>query len=53
MTANTLTQAVRSQIAEAQKIAGGNGSEQDLAEARIELEVNQQYTVLPYRKLRF
>lgn len=33
-------QAVRSQIAEAQKIAGGSGSEQDIAEARIELEVN-------------
>ncbi|KAK4547129.1 hypothetical protein LTR36_001350 [Oleoguttula mirabilis] len=31
--------AVRNQIAEAQKIAGGSGSEQDIAEARIELEV--------------
>ncbi|MCJ1228825.1 delta subunit of the central stalk of mitochondrial F1F0 ATP synthase, atp16 [Toensbergia leucococca] len=31
--------AVRSQIAEAQKIAGGGGSEQDIAEAKIELEV--------------
>ncbi|MCJ1374715.1 delta subunit of the central stalk of mitochondrial F1F0 ATP synthase, atp16 [Loxospora ochrophaea] len=31
--------AVRSQISEAQKIAGGSGSEQDVAEARIELEV--------------
>jgi len=30
---------VRSQIAEAQKIAGGSGSEQDIAEAKIELEV--------------
>ncbi|KKK12154.1 ATP synthase subunit delta [Aspergillus ochraceoroseus] len=30
---------VRSQIAEAQKIASGNGSEQDIAEAKIELEV--------------
>ncbi|KAL4956693.1 ATP synthase [Aspergillus filifer] len=30
---------VRAQIAEAQKIAGGNGSEQDIAEAKIELEV--------------
>ncbi|KAL4797493.1 ATP synthase [Aspergillus venezuelensis] len=29
---------VRAQIAEAQKIAGGNGSEQDIAEAKIELE---------------
>ncbi|KAI9675118.1 MAG: delta subunit of the central stalk of mitochondrial F1F0 ATP synthase, atp16 [Caeruleum heppii] len=30
---------VRSQISEAQKIAGGSGSEQDIAEAKIELEV--------------
>jgi hypothetical protein len=36
---NTLIQAVRSQIAEAHKIAGGSGSEQDIAEAKIELEV--------------
>ena len=35
----TMLQAVRSQIAEAQKIAGGSGSEQDIAEAKIELEV--------------
>lgn len=34
-----LKQAVRSQITEAQKIAGGGGSEQDVAEAKIELEV--------------
>jgi len=33
-------QAVRSQISEAQKIAGGSGSEQDIAEAKIELEVS-------------
>ncbi|PVH94569.1 epsilon subunit of F1F0-ATP synthase N-terminal domain-containing protein, partial [Periconia macrospinosa] len=32
-------EAVRNQIAEAQKIANGNGSEQDIAEAKIELEV--------------
>lgn len=32
-------QAVRNQIAEAQKIASGSGSEQDIAEAKIELEV--------------
>ncbi|PQE13215.1 ATP synthase subunit delta mitochondrial protein [Rutstroemia sp. NJR-2017a BBW] len=32
-------EAVRSQIAEAQKIIGGSGSEQDIAEAKIELEV--------------
>jgi hypothetical protein len=31
--------AVRAQIAEAQKIASGGGSEQDIAEAKIELEV--------------
>ncbi|KAL5364752.1 ATP synthase [Aspergillus floccosus] len=31
--------AVKSQIAEAQKIASGSGSEQDIAEAKIELEV--------------
>jgi F-type H+-transporting ATPase subunit delta len=31
--------AVRSQISEAQKIVGGSGSEQDIAEAKIELEV--------------
>ncbi|BCR84349.1 F1F0 ATP synthase subunit delta [Aspergillus chevalieri] len=31
--------AVRAQVAEAQKVAGGNGSEQDIAEAKIELEV--------------
>ena len=35
------SKAVRSQITEAQKIAGGSGSEQDIAEARIELEVRQ------------
>ncbi|KAL8724004.1 MAG: hypothetical protein Q9166_008182 [cf. Caloplaca sp. 2 TL-2023] len=33
------SEAVRSQITEAQKIASGGGSEQDIAEARIELEV--------------
>lgn len=32
-------EAVKSQIAEAQKIAGGGGSEVDVAEAKIELEV--------------
>lgn len=34
-------EAVRSQIAEAQKVASGSGSEQDIAEAKIELEVRQ------------
>ncbi|KAJ5893289.1 ATP synthase subunit delta [Penicillium taxi] len=32
-------EAIRSQIAEAQKIASGSGSELDIAEAKIELEV--------------
>ena len=32
-------QAVKNQIADAQKIANGSGSEQDIAEAKIELEV--------------
>lgn len=35
-------QAVRNQISEAQKIASGGGSEQDVAEAKIELEVRTQ-----------
>lgn len=34
-------EAVKSQIAEATKIASGSGSEQDIAEAKIELEVRQ------------
>ena len=34
--------AVRAQIAEAQKVASGSGSEQDIAEAKIELEVSLQ-----------
>ena len=32
-------QSVQTQIQEAQRIAGGQGSEQDVAEAKIELEV--------------
>lgn len=32
--------AIRNQIAEAQKVANGSGSEQDIAEAKIELEVS-------------
>ncbi len=32
-------EAVRSQLSEAQKIAGGSGSEQDIAEAKVEIEV--------------
>ena len=34
-------EAVRNQIAEAQKIANGSGSAQDVAEAQIELEVRR------------
>lgn len=34
--------AIRAGIAEAQKVASGNGSEQDIAEAKIELEVRQR-----------
>lgn len=39
---NFSDEAVRSQISEASKIAGGSGSEQDIAEAKIELEVSLQ-----------
>jgi F-type H+-transporting ATPase subunit delta len=39
-------EAVRSQISEAQKIASGSGSEQDIAEAKIELEVSLDKTHL-------
>lgn len=35
--------AVRNQISEAQKIASGSGSEQDIAEAKIEIEVSSTY----------
>lgn len=38
-------EAVRNQIAEAQKIATGSGSEQDIAEAKIELEVSKSIAV--------
>ena len=31
---------MRSQITEAQKIAGGSGTEQDIAEAKVELEAS-------------
>lgn len=33
-------ESVRAQISEAQKVANGSGSEQDIAEAKIELEVS-------------
>ena len=39
-------EAVRSQMQEAQKVASGSGSEQDIAEAKIELEVRVQYARL-------
>ncbi|MCJ1422989.1 delta subunit of the central stalk of mitochondrial F1F0 ATP synthase, atp16 [Sticta canariensis] len=38
-----IRQAVRSQITEAQKIASGGGSEQDVAEAEIELEASRKF----------
>ncbi len=44
MLTSASSQAVRSQITEAQKIAGGSGSEQDIAEAKIELEVRDPFT---------
>jgi F-type H+-transporting ATPase subunit delta len=37
------SEAVQSQISEAQKVASGSGSEQDIAEAKIELEVSRSY----------
>jgi hypothetical protein len=39
--------AIRAQIAEAQKIANGSGSEQDIAEAKIELEVYHSTPISP------
>ena len=44
MLTSHLSKAVRSQITEAQKIAGGSGSDQDIAEAKIELEVKYSST---------
>jgi hypothetical protein len=41
------SEAVRNQIAEAQKVASGSGSEQDIAEAKIELEVRRGNATLP------
>ena len=38
-------EAVKSQINEASKIANGGGSEQDIAEAKIELEVSHYATM--------
>lgn len=39
-------EAVRAQISEAQKVASGSGSEQDIAEAKIELEASSAPTAL-------
>ena len=39
-------EAVKAQIAEAQKVANGSGSEQDIAEAKIELEVGSPRSLL-------
>lgn len=43
-------EAVRNQLAEAQKIANGSGSEQDIAEAKIEVEASNApaYTGKPW-----
>lgn len=38
--------AIRAGIAEAQKVASGSGSEQDIAEAKIELEVREAIVLL-------
>lgn len=40
-------EAVRNQLAEAQKIANGSGSEQDIAEAKIEVEASHVPAVAP------
>lgn len=44
--------AVKAQIAEAQKVASGSGSEQDIAEAKIELEVSLQLMARQYQMRR-
>lgn len=40
-------EAVRAQISEAQKVASGSGSEQDIAEAKIELEASLTHVWSP------
>ena len=40
-------EAVRSNLAEAQRVASGSGSEEEVAEARIELEVYEALQVNP------
>lgn len=44
-------EAVRNQIAEEQKIASGGGSEQDIAEAKIALEVSRVIMTILWDKL--
>lgn len=44
-------EAIRSQTAEAQKVANGGGSEQDIAEAKIELEVRFRTLTRAVREL--
>lgn len=44
--------AVRNQLAEAQKVANGSGSEQDIAEAKIELEASHFLVVARSRDAR-
>ena len=39
-------EAVKSQLSESQKIASGGGSEQDIAEAKIEVEVSRIAVIL-------
>jgi hypothetical protein len=46
-------EAVRNQIAEEQKIASGGGSEQDIAEAKIALEVSRIQLSKSWQKLTF
>lgn len=43
-------EAVRAQISEAQKVASGSGSEQDIAEAKIELEASLKTVWAPERQ---
>ena len=43
-------EAIRSGLAEAQRVANGGGSEEEVAEARIELEVYEALQVLAPRR---
>jgi F-type H+-transporting ATPase subunit delta len=44
-------EAVRSGLADAQRVAGGSGSEEEVAEARIEVEVYEALQVIPFISL--